>query len=272
MAESKAKMEELARKDLERQLLDEARNNLESYIYLIKNKLSDDEEAIGKISTEEQRTECQTLAEAAEEWMSDDGYGADLATMTAKLSELTTPFEKIRFRQAEAVARPEAMSALTKKLAKIEELMKTWETTMPQVTEEERNEVLVKLEVVKTWMKDQEEAQSKVAASEDPAYKSVDVPLQTKTVEAILGRLSRKPKPKPPKKNETKADSNATKADNDTETVEIKVDEVVEEVEKMKADDAKTEAESSANSGGEPETEDKVNTEAPEEKKADDEL
>jgi hypothetical protein len=272
MAESKAKMEELARKDLERQLLDEARNNLESYIYLIKNKLSDDEEAIGKISTEEQRTECQTLAEAAEEWMSDDGYGADLVTMTAKLSELTTPFEKIRFRQAEAVARPEAMSALTKKLAKIEELMKTWETTMPQVTEEERNEVLVKLEVVKTWMKDQEEAQSKVAASEDPAYKSVDVPLQTKTVEAILGRLSRKPKPKPPKKNETKADSNATKADNDTETVEIKVDEVVEEVEKMKADDAKTEAESSANSGDEPETEDKVKTEAPEEKKADDEL
>lgn len=239
MAESKAKMQELARKDKERQMLDEARNNLESYIYLIKNKLSDDEVAIGKISTEEQREECLTLANAAEEWMSDDGYDADLPTMIAKFTELSNPFEKIRFRQAEAVARPVAMEALTKKLVQVEELMTKWETTMTQVTEEERKEVLTKVETVKLWMKEQTDAQEKVPPTEEPAFKSVDVPLQTKGVESILGRLSRKPKPKPPKKNETQAENattaeNVTKVENETETVKLNpLDEVLEEVEEV---------------------------------------
>jgi septal ring factor EnvC (AmiA/AmiB activator) len=51
MAESKAKMEGLAQKDKERQNLEAAKNNLESYIYKIKNKLIDDEDNVKKVST-----------------------------------------------------------------------------------------------------------------------------------------------------------------------------------------------------------------------------
>merc|ERR1712125_14104 len=61
MTESKAKMDELARKDKERQMLEEARNKVESYIYKIKNKLVDDEENIGKVTTESQREEVSKL-------------------------------------------------------------------------------------------------------------------------------------------------------------------------------------------------------------------
>jgi len=265
MAESKAKMEELARKDKERQMLDEARNNLESYIYLIKNKLSDDEEAIGKVSTQEQRDECQKLADAAEEWMSDDGYDADHATMVAKFVELSTPFEKIRFRQAEAITRPVAMDALTKKLTQIEEMMTVWESSMPQVTEVERNEVLAKVELVKAWMKEQQEAQEKVAPSEEPAFKSEDVPLQTKGIESILARLIRKPKPKLPKKNETKAD-NETKAENETVTLDPKDGEEILEV----VEEVKNATEATEKSGVE--TSEETKTEATEEKKTVDEL
>jgi len=220
MAESKAKLAELERKDRERVMLEEARNKVESYIYQIKNKLVDDEEAIGKVSTEEQRAELSKLAEDAEEWMYDDGYNADLATMEDKYAELSVPAEKVFFRVSEATARPEAVKALQTKMTKVEELMKKWETTMPQVTEEERAEVLAKVEDVRKWISENEEAQAKADPAEEPVFKSEDVPAQSKPIETLVARLNRKPKPKPEKKNETKPEGNETEAEGNETTTE----------------------------------------------------
>jgi len=201
---------------MERIQLEEARNKVESYIYYIRNKLSDDEDAIGKVSTEDQREACLKLAEAAEDWMYDDGSTADLATLEDKYAEISDPAEKIFSRVVESHARPEAILALQEKLIKVEELMKKWETTHPQVTEEERGEVLTKVEAVKAWIKEKEAEQAEKKPHEEPAFASADVPLQTKSVESLVKRLSRKPKPKAEKKNATDAnatEANATEAD-----------------------------------------------------------
>lgn len=215
-------MEGLARKDKERQNLEAAKNNLESYIYKIKNKLIDDEDNVKKVSTEEQREEISKLANDAEEWLYDDGYNADLATMEAKFAELATPAEKIFFRVAELNARPVAVEALKTRLDKIVNLMTKWETTHPQITEEERNEVITKVEEIKTWLAEKEAEQEKVSATEDPVFSSAELPAKTKGVEILVNRLSKKPKPKPPKK---KKEENATKADNETTTEETVGDE-----------------------------------------------
>merc|ERR1712087_875566 len=55
LKESQEKLLDLAIKDKERIMLEESRNKVESYIYFIKNKMSDDEEEIAKVTTEEQR-------------------------------------------------------------------------------------------------------------------------------------------------------------------------------------------------------------------------
>ena len=213
LAESKAKLAELERKDRERVMLEEARNKVESYIYQIKNKLIDDEEAIGKVTTEEQRAELSKLTADAEEWLYDDGYNADVATMEDKYAELYMPAEKVFFRVSEMTARPEAIKALKTKMTKVEELMKKWETTMPQVTDEERAEVLSKVEEVRKWISENEEAQAKADPTDDPVFKSEDVPLQSKAIETLIARLNRKPKPKPEKKNETKSEGNETQSE-----------------------------------------------------------
>lgn len=189
--ESKAKLLDLAKKDKERVLLEEARNKVESYVYFIKNKISDDEENINKVSTEEQRAHVLKLAEEAEEWMYEDGASADLATTEDKYADLTTPAEKIFDRVKEMTARPEAIEALNGRLAKVGELMTKWETTMPQVTEEERSEVLTKVEEIKAWIKEKEEAQAKVAPHEDPAFSSSEVPLQMRPIEVLVAKLKK---------------------------------------------------------------------------------
>jgi len=241
--ESKAKLLDLDRKDRERAMLEESRNKLESYIYHIKNKLVDDEENINKVSTEEQREEIRKLAEEAEDWMYEDGSSADLATTEDKYSELSTPAEKIFFRVTESTARPEAVLALKARLIKVEELMKKWETSLPQVTEEERGDVLEKVEKVREWIAEQEEAQSKKEAHEEPAFASAEVPKQTKSIESLVARLKKKPKPKPvEKKNETQANST-----DETEATEESTEEATEEGEKEETKEEEEKEDASSN-------------------------
>lgn len=130
MAESQAKLQQLAQADKDRMMLEESKNKYESYIYYIRNKLIDHEDEIAKVTSEEQREALRKSAEDAEEWMFDEGFNADLKTYDEKYLELSTPAEKVFFRMAELTARPKAVDALSAKLTKIEELIKKWETTM----------------------------------------------------------------------------------------------------------------------------------------------
>lgn len=114
LAASKAKLLDMAERDKERMMLEESRNKVESYIYYIKNSLADREKELSEVSTEEQREEATNLALAAQDWMDDEGYSADLATMEDKYASLSHPFEKILLRLKEKVARPKAVEDLRK--------------------------------------------------------------------------------------------------------------------------------------------------------------
>lgn len=200
---SRAKLLGLAMADKERMMLEEAKNKVESYIYKIKNMLSDHEEEVAAVSTEKQRDEAKALAESAEEWLYEDGYSANLATMEDKYAELSTPFEKILLRMIEVTARPKAVDLLGKKLTEIEALMMKWKESKPQVTEEEQMSVLQLVEVTRKWLEDNEKAQSKKKAHEEPAFESSEIPFQLQPIETLVARLNRKPLPKVDKKNET---------------------------------------------------------------------
>mmetsp|Transcript_43963 Transcript_43963/g.64586 ORF Transcript_43963/g.64586 Transcript_43963/m.64586 type:complete len:998 (+) Transcript_43963:63-3056(+) len=285
MIESKAKLEDLAAKDKLRMMTEESKNKLESYIYHIKNKLIDDEEYIAPISTEEQREEMLKMAADYGEWLDFDGWDADMETFEAKYSELSEVAEKVFFRQAEATARPAAIAALQKKLDKVEGVMVKWETTMPQVTEEEREKVLEQVAEIRKWIVEQEDAQAKIEATETPAFISADVPKQTKSLETLIGRLSKKPKPKPivVEKNETTDEEDKKEAsaegteeetkdesgDNTKDTTEeaAQFEESTSEPDESASDEAAQSEESTSESD-----ETATDEDAKEEKKEDDEL
>jgi len=231
MAESKEKLQYLSNKDKERIMLEESRNKVESYIYLIKNKLADNEEEISKISNEEQRSSILSMAMKAEDWLYEDGYDADMATFEDKYAELSEPAEAIFFRLNEMITRPSAISTLNKKLSKVEDLIAKWETEKPQVTEDERASVLEKVLETRKWISDIVEKQENTESTETPAFTSAEVPLQTKDIESLVGKLSRKPKPKPiveekEEKNETVTEE---KDEEKNETVTEEKDEEEEE-------------------------------------------
>ena len=241
--ESKAKMAELARKDAERVELEAAKNKVESYVYLIKNKLIDDEDNIAKVSTEEQRAELQKLAEDGEEWLYDDGDDADLETLNAKYAELSESAEKVWTRVKEMTLRPEAIKELQQKLVKVEEILEKWAETMPHITDEEKDEARSKVGDIRKWIEEQEEAQAAKQPHEDPAFLSEDVPGQSKGLDCLMLRLSKKKKPIPVKK-----DDDENKTDTETEGGE-------------KKEDLDAEAESSDKEGADKEGDDEADAE-----------
>jgi len=106
--------------------------------------------------------------------------------------------------------------------------MAKWETTMPQVTEEERKDVLDKVEVVKKWIEEKEAAQAAADPASDPVFTSEEVPLQTKEIQVLVSKLSRRPKPVPKKEKKNETDTKSEKKNETDEKEEVKEINVVE--------------------------------------------
>jgi len=208
--EYKSNIATLAELDKQRVLLEEAKNKLESYFYYVKNKLLDDEETITEISTNEQREELTKLSRDAEDWLFDEGDSADLETIRGKYDELAAPAEKVWFRLKEMTERPAAVKALNEKLVEIEEKFSQWVANLTHISEEEKSDVNNKIESARKWLSDQVAAQAEKDGHEDPVFTSEEVPLQTKPIQKLIAKLSKKPKPKPPKVEKKNIESNST--------------------------------------------------------------
>jgi len=228
--ESRDKLIGMAKADEERMMLESSKNKLESYVYLIKNKLVDDEENINAVTTEKQREACRQASQDAEMWMEDEGYTADLATTEDKFAEISEPFEKILLRVKESKARPEMVAKAEKRVAELTEVISKWEQTKPQITEEERQKATDLVTEIKTFITDKEAEQAKKEPHEDPAYLSQEIPPKFKKIEEVVKLLNKRPKPRP-KKNDTAttnstgdenvtADENATASDESAATDE----------------------------------------------------
>jgi len=214
--EYKSNIAELAELDRQRVLLEESKNKLESYFYYVKNKLIDDEDNIAKVSSEEQREELSKLAMEAEDWLFDEGDTADVETIQAKYDDLATPAEKVWFRLKEMTERPAAVKALNEKLVEIEEKFTKWVTDLTHITEEEKSDVYSKIESARKWLSDNVDAQAEKAGHEDPVFTSDEVPLQTKPVQKLIAKLTKKPKPKPPKVEKKETEKNSTEEESAT--------------------------------------------------------
>jgi hypoxia up-regulated 1 len=268
LAESKKKLEEMDRVDRERIQLEESRNQVESFIYKLKNELVDQAEEIEKVTNEKQRKELAKLSADAEEWWDDVGYKSDRATAEDKYAELNTPYEKIQLRITESTARPAAMEKLRKKLEEVEKLMEKWSETKPQVTEEERKGILDQVKKIQKWADDNEKKQDKKKSHDVPAFLSTDIPDQFAPLERAVVKLGKRPLPKP--KVEKKAANNATDATNSTTTDSANTTTTTTNS-TTNATDGKTDNESSSSAGEEKAATSDETTSSADDKTAEDE-
>lgn len=175
--------------------LEKEKNNLESYIYQNRERISDNEE-VKTVTTEEQRENFIAQLNEVEEWLYSEE--ATAAEYKAKFKELKKQGDAIQLRVSEMTRRPQAVEnvqlSISAALQLIENVTETLETKEGEV-----EEILDLCNNLMVWLDTKEEEQNKLQPHNVPAFTSIELINRWKVIEPKVKTLLRRPKKKPPK-------------------------------------------------------------------------
>lgn len=176
----------------------DARNELESYIYDMRDKIISENQLM-PFCTEDERSAFSKMLEDFENWLYEDGFDAVKSVYVKKLDELKTKGNPIENRQHEARTRPNAMSMLQKSIEKYTSWTNTsqGDENYAHITDEERATCSDKLDKASAWMYDMLDKQGSLAANEDPAVTVDQIYAKNKELNDAISPIMHKPKPKP---------------------------------------------------------------------------
>lgn len=209
---ARQRLRELDQIDRQRREREAALNNLEGYMYMVKNKINDNADELNAVSTEEERQAVITQCDEIEEWLYGEGREESVSAYHAKERDVKSKAEAIFRRHSELTERPASVLKVKKQIDGIKKRILTWPQTMPQITSNETEKMVDLIEKVEHWLDEKEAEQSKKTPFEEPAFLSSEVSLQMKPVATLLDRLLKKPKPAPAKVSTNATDSNSTES------------------------------------------------------------
>lgn len=220
VSEARIRIKALQDADDERKAKEAALNELEGFIYKVKNRLLDDEEPLKAVSTDEQRQEVLDLASNTEEWLYDEGRDQTVAVYAAKQADIKSKADAIFHRFAEIKNRAEAVTKARKLLSDVKNAVSTWAEKLPHITQEETDKLLEAVAKTDSWLTEKEDLQAAQPSHLSPVYDSSDVPLQLKPLGLQFDRLLKKPRPAPVTVVNATASSNSSEG-NSTIKVEL---------------------------------------------------
>ncbi|ORZ14632.1 Hsp70 protein-domain-containing protein [Absidia repens] len=198
--------------DKQRQQREEAKNNLESFVYRTLDFLYDDTVAI--VSTEEQQEQLREQLSETSDWLYDEGENAETKAYLDRMTALKSLESPITFRRQEYLSRDDT----NQKVAKSVQLVNTFVEGIRQTPESEQYHTEAEIEkalsvakAAEEWNEDKLRQQLALTPVDDPVLTSKDAASKAKDVDEALMQLLRKKKPKAPKKKEApKNDSSTT--------------------------------------------------------------
>jgi len=175
----------------------EAKNNVETYVYDLRDKLSS---AFSEFVIQAEQEELQGLLQQTEDWLYEDGDDLPKAEYVKKLEELKALGDPIERRWMEAAARPVALESLWSTVTAFRESAASSNEDYAHIEQADKDKVVAECASVEAWLAEKSAAQDKLAKHEDVVLASADI----KKKETELQNLARsimsksKPKPKPP--------------------------------------------------------------------------
>jgi len=190
-SEAKNRLEALDKKDAERRKTAELKNNLESYIYSMKEKLEESSDIL-TVSTEQERQSFAEKLNEVQDWLYMDGEDAQANEFKERLDQLKAIGDPILFRLSELKARPAACENARLYLSELQKIVKNWETNKPWLPKKRVDEVVSEAEKVKGWLEEKEALQKS-----QPAFTSEEVVDKILDLQDKVASINRIPKPKP---------------------------------------------------------------------------
>lgn len=176
----------------------DARNELESYIYDMRDKITS-ERNLAPYGTDAEKKSFTAALESCENWLYEEGFDATKSVYLKQLVELKKMGDPIEIRSNEASTRPAAMAMLQKSLEKYTTWLNTSasDENYTHITDVERKGCADKCDATSSWMYDILDKQGGLAANADPAVSTKQIYAMNKEVSDFVSPIMHKPKPKP---------------------------------------------------------------------------
>ncbi|MCI4381593.1 hypothetical protein PGIGA_G00253800 [Pangasianodon gigas] len=174
----------------------DAKNNLEEYVYDMRDKLHG---MFEKFISESDRDTLSVKLEYTENWLYEDGEDQPKQVYIDKLDELKKLGQPIQDRYTESEERPKAFDELGKQLQqymKIVEAFKMKEEQYEHLDEAEIQKVDKMVGEVMIWMNSKMNQQSKQNLTMDPVVKAAEITAKTRELFSSCNPIVTKPKPK----------------------------------------------------------------------------
>jgi len=214
-------------------------NNLESYIYSTREKLEGKEELI-EVTSKEWRDEFNEKLTAMGSWLDEDGWEASTEVLEEKLGELTTVGDAAFYRMKQSLDRPDAIKKARNVVRFAEESVTNYSKKMSWLNESHFQIMTNKTDHFTEWLDNVTAQQDAAPKHEDPVFSIEDIYRRFPAIEEAIKRLSRVPRPLPPKKEKTdkkdKKEENATETDEGKKEGEGEEEKKVDDPEKVDGD------------------------------------
>uniref|UniRef100_A0A8C9X405 Heat shock protein 4b n=1 Tax=Sander lucioperca TaxID=283035 RepID=A0A8C9X405_SANLU len=175
----------------------DAKNNVEEYVYEMRDKLHG---MLEKFVSESDRDALSLKLEDTENWLYEDGEDQPKQVYIDKLAELKKLGQPIQERYTEAEERPKAFEELGKQIQqymKFVEAYKMKEEQYDHLDEADVNKVDKLASDAMIWMNSAMNQQSKQSLTVDPSIKVKDIQAKTRELFSTCNPVVTKPKPKP---------------------------------------------------------------------------
>lgn len=191
----------------------EMRNELETYIYDMRDKIIS-ESYLAPFASEEEKNKFSSTLESTENWLYEDGFDASKSVYAEKLSILKGMGNPIETRKSEATTRPEAISALQRTVEKYSNWVNSsqGQDDFAHITDEEFLKCRENCDQTASWMYEAMDKQGSLSPSQDPAVLSADIMAKCRELTNLVNPIMHKPKPAPPKVEEKKEAANEDKS------------------------------------------------------------
>ncbi|XP_072524352.1 heat shock 70 kDa protein 4b [Salminus brasiliensis] len=174
----------------------DAKNNVEEYVYDMRDKLHG---MFEKFITESDRDTFSLKLEDTENWLYEDGEDQPKQVYIDRLAELKKLGQPIQDRYTEYEERPKAFEELGKQLQqymKIVEAFKMKEEQYEHLEEAEVQKVDKMVNEVMIWMNSKMNQQSKQSLNVEPVVKTAEITAKTRELFSTCNPIVTKPKPK----------------------------------------------------------------------------
>jgi len=194
--------QKMSKQDLLIEATNNARNDVESYIYAMRDKVIGD---LRPFCTDDEKSAFEASLQEAEDWLYyGDGYDAIKDVYEDKLATLKKMGSPIERRHIESTTRQGVIDSLKKGIADYKAWVSSTDDKFAHISDTERDIVRKACAESESWLYDQMEQQGKLPSNVDPVLTSNVVSQHHRELVDKCRPIQNKPKPAPKPKEEKK--------------------------------------------------------------------